>query len=236
MSPTTEAPPAAGDNLPKFDALLAQAEQFGMEEAKGKDVQIKFDLTLVQAAHAGVIDRTKDKHGDGIDDAVKLSAAYFTGRNKTVIFDHKEPRQRKLASTSRKLIELGGSAKYGVNEPMTAVNTLITLWQKLRANPSKGQKLDDAHNTLMRFARDQLKRDTIIPDGDLARFCYKPVTETRSAEDWFRSVIKQANQLKTGKLSNCPELDNSAELQTIAKAANAWLSRTAKERGAKAAA
>ena len=37
-------------------------------------------------------------------------------------------------------------------------------------------------------------------------------------------------------LSNCPELDNSAELQTIAKAANAWLSRTAKERGAKAAA
>lgn len=223
-------------NLPKLQELLTMAEELGAQEAQGKDVQIKFDISVLEAANAGSIDLTKDKHGDGVDDAVKLSEAYFRGRNKAVIFDHREPKQRKLAATTRLCIKGGGSPRWGTNEPMQAINTLLTKRQKHRQNPAKGMKLDDAHNTLMRFLREQLKRDTIIPDSELDRFCFKPATESRAVEDWLHTVMKQANQLKIGKLPNCPELDNSPEIQAIIKACNTRLSNIARAKGAQQAA
>lgn len=233
MTTTPTPAPAAGGNLPKLQELLAAAEQLGAEEALGKDVQIKFDLKVLEAANLGGIDLTKDKHGDGIDDAVKLSEAYFKGRNKSVIFDHKEPKQRKLAATTRTMIKLGGSPKWGVNEPMQTVNQLMTLRQNLRKTANKGTKLDDAHNTLMRFAREQLKLDTMIAGDDkLKAFCFRADPEARGAEDWLRQVLKQAIALRQGKLSNCPDLDNSAEVNAIINNCNKRLSAIAKAKGA----
>ena len=235
MSDTTQTPGVTGGNLPKFQQLMNEAEELGAQEAQGKDVQVKFDLKVLEAANLGSIDLTKDKHGDGIDDAVKLSEAYFRGRNKTVIFDHKEPKQRKLAATTRTMIKLGGSPKWGVNEPMQTVNQLMTIRQNLRKTANKGTRLDDAHNTLMRFAREQLKLDTMISGDDaLKAFCFRPESEPRSAEDWLRQVCKQATALRQGKLSNCPDLDNSQEISRIIKACNDRLSAIAKAKGAQA--
>lgn len=231
--PQTPAQPQPGSNVPKFAQLLVDAEELGSQEAQGKDVQIKFDLKVLEAANLGAIDLTKDKHGDGIDDAVKLSEAYAKGRNKAVIFDHKEPKQRKLAATTRTMIKLGGSPKWGASEPMSTVNQLMTIRQNLRRTATKGVKLDDAHNTLMRFARDQLKLDTMLAGDDVLKgYCFRPESDPRSAEGWFRQVVKQAAALKDGKLSNCPDLDNSPEVTAIINACNKRLSAIAKAKGA----
>src|SRR5262245_37791914 len=40
--PTAAAPGVTGGNLPKFQELLATAEELGGQEAQGKDVQIKW--------------------------------------------------------------------------------------------------------------------------------------------------------------------------------------------------
>jgi hypothetical protein len=232
MSDTTTTAAAAASNLPKLNQLLADMEQLGEQHALGADWQVKFDLKLLEAANAGVLDLTKDKHGDGIDDAIKASEAYAKGRNKAVIFDHKEAKQRKLASTSRLMIRLGGSPKWGVQEPMATVNQLLTIRQNLRKTANKGTRLDDAHNTLMRFAREQLKKDTMIAGDDaLKAFCYRADSEPRTADDWMRQVLKQAIALSTGKLSNCPDLDNSAELKAVIANLNKRLTAIAKQKG-----
>jgi hypothetical protein len=221
-----------GSNLPKFQELLAAAEELGGQEALGKDVQVKFDLKVLEAANTGAIDLTKDKHGDGIDDATQLAAAYFRGRNKSVIFDHKEPKQKKLCSTTRTMIKLGGSPKWGVNEPMATVNQLLTIRQNLRKTAGKGSKLDDAHNTLMRFARDQLKLDTMIAgDDNLKKFCFRSETDPREAAEVIRGWLNQATKLRAGKLSNCPDLDNSPEISAIINACNKRLAAIAKAKG-----
>jgi hypothetical protein len=205
-------------NAPKLDEVLRSAEALGEQAGLGRDVQVKFDLKVFEAAYTGALSLTRDKNG--IDDAVRLAEAYFRGRNKSVIFDHTEPKQRKLAATVRTMIKLGSCPKWGHNEPMHTMNALLTLRQSLRKVANKGRRLDDAHNTLMRFAREQLKRDTAIPTDELEAFCFRPESEPRTAVDWLRAVCTQASALRIGKLSNCSDVDNSPEVNAIIAACN----------------
>lgn len=215
-------------NKPTFDQLIETAKEFGEQAARGTDVQIKFDLSVFEAAYLGTIDTTPNKHGDGIDDATKLAEMYAKGRNSTVIFDHKELKQRKLCATTRLMVKLGGSPKWGGGEPMQTVNNLMSMRQNLRRTPIKGRKMDDAHNTLMRFARQQLKSDLLIPDDQLRAFCFKPDPEARSVEDWLNKIVKDAAKIQAGKLANCHEADTSPEIATIVSAAKKRLSALAK--------
>lgn len=237
MTPVTQQAPAQpapmpGGNALTLDQMLVIAGELGEQEAKGKDGQVKFDLKVAEAAFVGAIDLTKDKHGDGIDDSVKLAAAYVKGRNGAVIFDHKEPKQRKLASNVRTMVKLGGSPKFGVGEPMQTLNTLMTTRQNMRRTAGKGVKLDDAHNTLMRFAREQLKRDTLFVGDELTSFCIRPEGDPRTADEVIKSWLNQATKLRAGKLSNCPDVDNSPEISAIIAACNKRLSAIAKAKGA----
>lgn len=230
MQPATVQP--AQSNALTLAQMLVVASELGAQEALGKDVQVKWDLKVAEAAFVGAIDLTKDKHGDGIDDSAKLAEAYFKARNGNVIFDHKEPKQRKLVSNTRTMVKIGSSPKFGVGEPMATINNLMTVRQNLRRTANKGIKLDDAHNTLMRFAREQLKRDTLISDADeLKGFCFRSETDPRTADEVIKGWLNQAVKLKNGKLSNCSEVDNSAEITTIINACNRRLSAIAKAKG-----
>lgn len=238
MSDTTQAaqPGPARSNAITFAEMLLTADELGKEFAKGKDVQVKFDLKVMEAAFAGAIDTTKDKHGPGIDDFTKLAEAYYKGRNSTNVFDHKEGKQRKLASDLRTAGRLGASPKYGVGQPMQNVNDLVTLRQNLRRSAHKGVKLDDAHNMLMRYARTQLKQDTLITGDALKAFCFRSESDPREAQDVIRGWLNQAIKLRDGKLSNCAESDSSAEITTIINACNRRLTAIAKAKGDKQAA
>lgn len=230
--PTPTATPTPGGNALTLAQMLVIATDLGAMEALGKDGQVKFDLKVAEAAFVGAVDLTKDKHGDGIDDSVQLAAAYVKGRNGAVIFDHKEAKQRKLASNVRTMIKLGSSPKFGVGEPMSTLNNLMTTRQNLRRTATKGVRLDDAHNTLMRFAREQLKRDTLFAGDELKTFCLKPDSEPRTADEVIRSILNTATKLKTGKLSNCSDVDTSPEINAIITSCNKRLTAIAKASGA----
>jgi hypothetical protein len=224
--------PTPGGNALTLATMLTIAGELGAQEALGKDGQVKFDLKVAEAAFVGAIDLAKDKHGQGIDDATQLAAAYVKGRNSSVIFDHKEPKQRKLVSNVRTMVKLGSSPKYGVGEPMATLNALMTTRQNLRRTANKGVKLDDAHNTLMRFAREQLKRDTLYAGDELKQFCFKAESDPRSGKEVLQAIQRMATNLKNGKVSNCPDLDNSPEVNAIINACNKRLSAIAKAEGA----
>jgi ribosomal protein L30/L7E len=213
-----------------MDQMLLIAADLGKQAGMGRDVQIKFDLKVLEAAFTGHLDLQVDKHAKDVDDATKLSEAYVKAQGSATVFDATAGNQRKLISTTRKMIKLGTWPKGGQGEPMQTVNNLMTLRQKLRQDPRNSKKLDDAHNTLMRFATQQIKRDQVIPDTELPAFCHKPVSDIRSAEEVLESIRKTANNLRLGKVSNCADLDNSAEVQAIIHACTKRIANIIKSR------
>lgn len=219
-------------NAPSFADLLQAASDLGSQAGLGKDVQIKFDLKLAEAAYLGSLSLDVNKHGPEMDDATKLSEAYVRAQGSAIVFDAKAPNQRKTISNARKMIKLGSCPKWGVGEPMGTINSLITLRQKLRQNPANSKKLDDAHNTLMRYATAQLKRDTLMAEDELSTYCFKREAEPRTAEEVIEAIRKTANNLKVGKISNCPDLDASPEVQAIINACTKRLTTIAKAKGA----
>jgi len=234
MTQTQSVPTGAqviAPNAPTFDSLMQAVSELGTQAGHGVDVQIKFDLKVAEGGYLGSLSTDRNKHGQDIDDATQLAEAYWKARNGVVVFDAKAPNQRKTVATVRKMIKLGTCPKWGVGEPMATVNKLITLRQSLRKDPANAKKLDDAHNALMRFATTQLKRDTIMDDAELRTFCFKRDPDPRNprnAAEVLEAIRKTANNLKTGKVSNCPDLDDSAEVQAIINACTKRLVAIAK--------
>src|SRR5665647_2785062 len=172
----------ATPNAMTFADVEASMMELGKMAGQGKDTQIKALLNVVQGAFHGSIDLQENKHGTDIDDCTKLAEAYVKAQTGAVVFDAKAPNQRKLISTFRTCTKLGQWPKGGNGEPLGTVNNLITMRQKLRAIPGEIKKLDDAANTLMRYARAQLKRDQLIDDKELKTFCYKKDSTLQTPE------------------------------------------------------
>ena len=180
--------------------LLAKATELGEQAGKGSDTQIKFLLSCVEGGYHGAVDLVPNKHGTEIDDATKLAEAYTKAQGTATVFDHRAGNQRKLISTLRTSIKLGAWPKGGNGEPLQTVDTLIAHRQKLRKDPTVDKKkLDDAANTLLRYARAQLRRDTLIDGDELFGFCYKTQRDAATAEERVEALRNQVKQLIDGK-------------------------------------
>lgn len=193
MNVTTPAKP----NSITLADMIAVAEDLGKQSAMGVDVQIKMDLKVLEASFQGSLDLSANKHGQDVDDATKLGEAYYKARNGAVIFDAKAPNQRKLVSNLRKAIKLGGWSKGGPGEPLSTVNNLMNLRQGLKKKATKN--LDDAHNTFMRFATEQLRRDSVVGDAELEAFCYRPGKNVQTVEDFYEALRKRMTKVRDGK-------------------------------------
>ena len=192
-------------------------KELGELAGKGgkKEVQIKHFLKVTELAFLNVIDLDPDKHGKGIDDAAKLADEFSKAQSGASIFSTKAA--EKTISTTKLGIRLGMFTKGGPGEPLSTLNTLITLWRKERSKPeNKGQMLDAA-NTAHKFAREQLKRPTMIGDAELRGFCFKTTQETKTAEEVLDDLCKGLHKLFTGKAAKGNALDNSPEVEAAIK-------------------
>lgn len=218
-------------NAPTIETLLEKATDLGKQAGQGKDTQVKFDLLVAQAAYMGTLDTMANKHGNEVDDATHMAAAYVKAQQGAIIFDTKAPNQRKTISNVRKMIRLGGTPKWGPGEPMQTLNDLVSMRQKMRQDPAFSKRLDDAHNMVMKWATAQLKSDTLISDpADLKSYALKADHAPRDAEDVLDSVRKTLFKLKEGKVSNCPDVDNSSEVSAAINALTKRLTAIAKAR------
>lgn len=208
------------------------ADQLGAEAGKGKDTQIKFLLKMVEGGYHNALDVTnKNKHGTDIDDATHLAERYVKAQRTAVVFDAKAPNQQKLISTLRTGIKLGAWPKGGNGEPLATVNNLMTMRQNLKKVPGEAKKLDDAANTLLKYARAQLKRDSIIDDAELKEFCYKPGKNTPTAEEIIEGMEKKLSKLIDGSAANGTAQDNSNEIRNARQLLRTRLSAIATARG-----
>jgi hypothetical protein len=199
-------------NVVTSQDIFAAAAVLGAEAGTGKDTQIRFMLKMVEGGYHNVLDLSANKHGVGIDDATRLTEAYVKAQQGAVVFNAKSANQRVQISKLRTTIKLGSWPKGGNGEPIATVNNLMSEWQKLKRIPAQAKKLDDAANTLLKYARAQLKRDQLIDGAELTEFCFKPQHDLRSAEEIVESMVKQLDKLIVGKASHSTAKDTSTEI------------------------
>ena len=193
--------PSPASNVITHDEVMTLATKLGAEAALGKDTQIKSLLKCLDGAYHGVLDLKKNKHGTEVDDATKFAETYYKARNANAIFDAKADNQQKLASTIRTSIKLGASPKFGNGEPIATVNGLMTTWQKLKTGPER-KRLDDAANVFLKFARTQLKQDTLLTDDQCRELCFRAAKEEATVEDILEATKKKLDKLIDGSAGN----------------------------------
>lgn len=189
-------------NVISFPDLLQAAQDLGAQAGAGTDTQVKFLLKCVEGGYHNALDLKSNKHGTGIDDAVRLGETYTKARQGAVVFDAKADHSAKLVSCLRTSIKLGAWPKGGNGEPLATVNNLMTIRQNLRKNPAEAKKLDDAANTLLKYARAQLKRDQLITDDELKQMCYKKQADSKTVEELVEAAKKALDKLIDGTAAN----------------------------------
>lgn len=215
-------------NTPSFDDIVATVTELGKQAGQGRDTWTKFLYEVIEKSFLGGLDVTSNKHGKDREDAVVLSEAYVKAQTGATIFDAKAPNQRKTISCTRTGIRLGMYTKGGMGEPLATVDKLLTIRQKLRADPAYSKKLDDAANMMLRFAREQLKRDRMIPESELRQFCFKRQSDPQTVEDYWVAMRKKAMNVKVGKGD---VHDNDPAIDAVIAACNKRLKAIATQKG-----
>lgn len=199
MTTTTTTTPGVGHNDP-VAALLAQAKELGAQKARGIDTLVQFGILCVHAAHNGHVDLMKNKHGDSVDDAVRLYAAFEKGRSAASIFDHTSASGKVQAAKLRTCVKLGGWTRGGVGEPIATMNKLMDIRRKLRNDPLMRPKLDDAYATLLRYGRFQIKQTEAVDDPETLRaLCLKAEGKPVTLKEYLAATAKRLDDLRAGK-------------------------------------
>jgi hypothetical protein len=232
---TATAAPAStpATNKLTLDSLMQKATELGEQAGKGRDTQIKFLLSCCEGGYHNAIDLIANKHGGDVDDATRLAEAYVKAQGTATVFDAKAPNQRKLISTLRTSIKLGQWPKGGVGEPLATVNNLMAHRQKLRKDPTICKKLDDAANVFLKYARAQLKRDTLIEGQELNDFCMKKDRDLPTATEVVEGLRNNLQKLVNGQAAQNTAQDNSPEVRAALSALTKRLTDIAKQKGGK---
>lgn len=230
QTPAVPATPAMANTLSLSD-LLSVATILGGQVGQAKDSQIKFLMKVAEGGYYNGINLDANKHGQDVDDAVKLAEAYVKAQNSAVMFDAKAPNQQKLTSLVRTSIRFGQWPHGGVGEPIAVMNDFISYRQKVRAKPDMSGKLKDAADAFMTFARNQLKRQTVIDKGEFAQFLFKPGHSLATAEEIIEQARKNLQRLKEGKAAKSTALDQSPEISKAIDALTKRLKDIASARG-----
>lgn len=214
-----------------LEQITADMNALGTEAGRGKDTQVKALLRVTEGAYYGALDLNSNKHGHSTDDATKLAEAYYKAQTGAVVFDSKANSQSKLISCFRTMIRAGTWGKGGAGEPLATINNLMNERLKMRKDPTLVKQLDDAANTLLKYARAQLKRNTLIPQSELRDFCFRKQPEPRTAEDILEAARKQLQALYEGKAANGSAQDRSPHVKKAIDTLTDRLTEVAVEKG-----
>ena len=189
-------------NSPTKQDMEDRVDQLGDEAGRGKDVAVKFTMTMIESGYHNIYDLNKNKHGKDRDDASVMAERFAKKQNASAMFDYKGPNERKASSCARTGIKLGSWPKGGAGEPIATVNNFVTDWIKQSKLPSNKGRMIDANNALLSFARAQLKRDHLIDPSQFSEFMFKADKDEATAEEIIEAAVKKLDKLIDGSASN----------------------------------
>lgn len=180
-------------NAPTFADLEKIATELGTLTGQGKNSFSQFLLKITEAGFLGTLDVDPNKHGNGVDDAQKLTGTYVKAQTGATIFDAKAPNQRVTTSKARTMIRFSMWSKGGTGEPMGMLNKFVARRQQLRKDPAMSKRLDDASNCLVAVARAQLKSDHLLQASDFDQYLLKKKAAGPTEEAKLEAIRKAAN-------------------------------------------
>lgn len=229
--PTASGSTTSRGNQPTLDDVLKDVTDIATTEGRAADGRTHLFLKVATAAYAGAIDRQKDKHGPGVKDNTRICEVYSKARSGATTFDTKPVKARKFLSEVDTMIRLGMFTKGGPSEPLSTLNAVVTLHQKMRKDATRVGELIDLPNALLKFAREQVKRETMLSEHEYRSYLVKAAKDPRTIEEWWDHLRKQAQKLKAGQLKSIVGEDMSDEMDKVINAANRRLRDIAKAKG-----
>lgn len=218
---------AQNANALGLDALKDTIRTIAREKGRGRDGQVRTYMNVVEAAYHGCIDTIKDKHGQGRDDAVMLAELYVQEQAGVVMFDAKLDTHQKTASCFRACIKVGSKTALGPGEPLAGMGELLNIRRKIIAKGGN-KRVDDAANTLLRWARAQQKANVPFSTAELEQIVLKKNPDIKSGEDILNDVRKKLLKLRKG--DNNGAHDESPEVVEAISNLTKRLTNIAKER------
>lgn len=88
----------------------------------------------------------------------------------------------------------------------------MTIRQRLKNSSLTRSKVDDAANTLLRYARRQIKLDTLIDKEELEQLCYKGERDNPELMDVLVAQRNALTKLRDGKAVHGTVQDNSPQI------------------------
>lgn len=202
-------PTTHGKNDHRFDDLLGDVRKIGADIGNGRLGRLRIGLLLVNGAYNNVVDTTRNKHGDGIDDAVAVTMECV--KADTQADPNNDSKSAGVqASKFRACIKLGGWTRGGPGQPIDNVNKLLDRHAALKKS---GAKVRDAFEALLKYASVQIKLQAAMDEKDLEQFVLKSTKEPPTLEEYLEGVSKKLTDLVTGKAANGTLQDTSPAVQ-----------------------
>jgi len=177
-----------------FDSLVKEARKLGAEKAHGDDSLAKFFIRMVAASVEGVIDLTKNKHGEGVDDAHYLYSEFSGSRSKKAIHERTANGLKAQVSKARTAIHLGSGTQW---DAMNVIDRAVEFHKTLSET---GAKMKPAYVAYVDVARTQISKDAELTDDEIKECLVKASKEDPTVEGILRSIQKKLEGLITGEV------------------------------------
>lgn len=194
------------------EAAFAKCEELGQAEAAGLDSMPQFALHIIRQGYEGVFDRTRNKHGTGMDDATMAYQRRLKGANKS-IFRHKTKSHSVQIAKVNALMRLAAWQGGGPQEPLRTLNTLFTPLYNSEAMANRAACFD-FYEALVRYARRQYKMDRLMTREEMLECIHKPLKPVKTLIEWLQDTLaKPLGDVLHGRAASGTIADDSEQIQ-----------------------
>lgn len=180
-----------------FDDLVKETRKLGTEKAEGDDSLAKLFLRVVRASAEGIIDLTKNKHGDGVDDARFLFSTFANSVAKKSVHERTQNGMKANVSKLRQAVVVGSLTTC---DPIDLYNRVPTL---LRGLQNADEKVQPAFAAYVSVARAQINAakngDGDLSDDEIKSAMRKAEAEEPTLEKFLASEVKRMEKAISGE-------------------------------------
>lgn len=171
-------------NDTRLDDFMKEVREFGRDSAAGKDALPNLAHKFIRAVSDGVVEMTKDADGD--DGAARIFKAYAASEGKKQVHDRTEAGLKANISKFRQIGNFAGNPKWDAVEVANKTHTIRIDHKK------DGIDVKPAYAALVDVAREQLKQDTQLTDGEIGALV---MTTTKVKEVTLEGQLEKAHKI-----------------------------------------
>lgn len=196
-------------NDTRLDDFMKEVREFGRDSASGKDALPNLAHKFIRAVADGVVEMAKDADGD--DGAARVFKTYAASEGKKQVHDRTEAGLKANISKFRQIGNFAGNPKW---DAVHVANQTHVIRQDHKKD---GIDVKPAYAALVDVAREQLKQDTQLTDGEIGALV---MTTSKVKEVTLEGQLEKAHKIledlitgegKHGLKDQSPELLQAAE-------------------------